>query len=119
MESISDADHVTYLSVPAQKFKRIIATDEGYLIDLRTKPELTEGIINGSLHYDFFEPDFEFQVAKLDKTKPVFLYCTSGTRSKHAVRTFRRLGFKQVVKLNGGIGAWEAQGLPVTAVNKD
>jgi rhodanese-related sulfurtransferase len=36
------------------------------------------------------------QVAKLDKSKPVFVYCLSGGRSKAAASKMQALGFQNL-----------------------
>jgi S1-C subfamily serine protease/rhodanese-related sulfurtransferase len=53
----------------------------------------------------------------LDKTRPVVAYCTTpdeGTSAK-ASRELRKLGFRDVKILKGGLGAWTNAGLPIEA----
>jgi adenylyltransferase/sulfurtransferase len=46
---------------------------------------------------------------ELDPTAEIVLQCHSGVRSAHATLYLRRLGFKNVHNLRGGIDAWSLQ----------
>ncbi len=59
---------------------------------------------------NFFEKDFNAQLEKLDKTKPVYVYCKAGGRSGKATKQMKKMGFTTVYNLIGGIGAWDAAG---------
>lgn len=43
---------------------------------------------------------------ELDPTRPIYLYCRSGTRSQQAVHLLRQRGFKSVKSVKGGLLAW-------------
>jgi rhodanese-related sulfurtransferase len=47
------------------------------------------------------------------KAKPLIIVCDAGNRSGKAAAVLRRLGFKEVFSLSGGIGAWRQAGLPL------
>jgi rhodanese-related sulfurtransferase len=44
-----------------------------------------------------------------DKKTPVLLYCGSGARSALAAVAMQRLGYNNVMSLNGGFKAWSEQ----------
>ena len=54
------------------------------------------------------------RVAELDKfkSKAVIVVCQSGVRSAKATGQLKGAGFNEVYSLNGGLAAWQAQGLP-------
>jgi len=84
------------------------------LIDVRTPSEYTEGHITKSTLIDWKDQEqFQLAVKKLDKNKPVYLYCRSGRRSTDAGNYLIKQGFKQVFNLEGGIQAWQASGKTV------
>ncbi|MFT6211569.1 MAG: rhodanese-related sulfurtransferase [Bacteroidia bacterium] len=88
--------------------------DGAQLLDVRTPDEWSEGIIEGATMANIHEDDFDANLAKLDKEKPVAVYCRSGGRSGKAMAKMNQLGFKEVYSLKGGIGAWrEADNLTV------
>lgn len=87
-----------------------LRADTVQLIDVRTPDEWSRGHIEGALHIDWFSDDFKAQVEKLDKNAPVRLYCAAGGRSEEAREMLRGMGFRDVLDLDGGIGAWKKSG---------
>ena len=51
---------------------------------------------------NFNDADFKQQVEKLNKNKPVFVYCAAGGRSGKAAPLLQAAGFKYVYNLIGG-----------------
>lgn len=100
------------------KIKVIGATAQ--LIDVRTPSEFASGHIKRAANINFTDDDFE-DVAKkrLDKTKPILLYCFSGKRSADAAAFLRTLGFKEVYDLNGGFAQWTASSKPYVSSSTD
>jgi thioredoxin 1 len=85
---------------------------EAPVIDVRTPAEFSEGHLTSAVNYDWNGDAFHDQVAGLDKSKPVFVYCKSGKRSGEAAAAIRTEGFLTVYELEGGITAWRSAGLP-------
>lgn len=83
------------------------------LIDVRTPEEVSYGKIAGARHIDFYDPQFVSEINKLDKEKPVVVYCAVGGRSAQAATSLEKLGFEQVHDLSGGIRGWKKEGYPV------
>lgn len=79
------------------------------LVDVRTSEEFEAGHINGAVNYDWYG-NFDAQLAKLDKSQDVFVYCLSGGRSAEAAVDMRSKGFT-VIELKGGMMQWRAAGL--------
>ncbi|MCF6361201.1 MAG: rhodanese-like domain-containing protein [Cyclobacteriaceae bacterium] len=102
-------------NVNTNEFKELIASKkDGILLDVRTAGELTsEGSIEGNINIDVRSVDFKEQLSKLDKDKPVMVYCHSGGRSGRALEVMKEMGFKEVYNLSGGISAWINDGKPV------
>lgn len=97
------------VDVTVNQFKDLIAT-EGTLLDVRTPEEWAEGIIPNAEKINYNGDDFSNQVEKLDKTKPIFIYCRSGGRSTSAAKVLKEKGFTKVYNLDGGITAWGSAG---------
>jgi len=75
--------------------------------DVRTPSEFNSGHIKKAINVDFFNPsNFNNYFEKLDKEKPVYIYCRSGARSKKAARKLLHMGFAQVYDLKGGYNSW-------------
>ena len=80
------------------------------LIDVRTTAEYKAGHIDDAIHIDVLNMEtFVEEVEKLDKTKPVYLYCKMGGRSKQASEKLEELGFKTIYDFSGGYTAWQNQ----------
>lgn len=88
-------------------FEKALQSDQDYqLIDVRTPSEFDRGYIEGATLIDFMQPNFQSEMAKLDKSKPVLLYCAVGGRSGKAAKMLSDMGFEDVYDLRGGIRAW-------------
>lgn len=82
-------------------------------LDVRTPEEFNSGHIAKAKMLDYRNSNFAEQAAKLDKSKPVFVYCASGIRSNAAAKVLSELGFIKVYDLQGGLRAWLAENKPV------
>jgi thioredoxin len=104
--------------LPADFVERIKQLPGAPLVDVRTPDEFAKGHLQNALNYDWNGTAFDTQIAALDKSKPVFVYCLSGGRSGSAAAKMRSQGFTSVYELDGGIIKWRAAGLPETNGNK-
>lgn len=95
-----------FSSVDAAAFAREIANERVQLIDVRTPEEFAEGHIAGAVNMNVHSEAFAQQIATLDSTRPVALYCRSGRRSKRAAEQVTAAGY-QVIELDGGILSWK------------
>lgn len=86
--------------------------DGAQVVDVRTPAEWNEGIMEGANMFNIYEPSFETNLAKLDKEKPVAVYCKVGGRSGQAMAKMKELGFKEVYNLKGGMDAWKSAKKP-------
>ena len=94
-----------------QFYQKLENTQNVQLIDVRTQEEYSSSKIGNALNLNYYDSDFEAQLKKLDKDKPLLVYCKSGGRSSGAVAKLLDLGFKEVYELQGGIMAWERANL--------
>lgn len=92
-------------------------TSDEILLDVRTPGEYAGGYIAGAKNIDWNGSDFEQQASKLDKSKPVYVYCLGGGRSKAAASKLRKMGFKEVYDLQGGMMNWKRSGMAVATGN--
>lgn len=81
------------------------------LLDVRTTEEYEVGHLRDSQNICVTDSDFKEKVAKLDKNKPVYVYCKKGGRSAKAAKILTEMGFKEIYDLDGGITAWDEAGL--------
>lgn len=101
-------------TVSAEQFAQLMDGLDAYqLVDVRTVAEFEDGRIQGAALYDINNEQFENQISKLDRNRPVLLYCRTGKRSYRAAEILQEKGFRQIINLEGGITAWEAKGYDV------
>lgn len=101
-----------YENITAQVFaEKLKVTPNAQLIDVRSPEEYASQHIDNAKNININGSDFVAQVEKLDKTKPVFVYCMVGGRSKKASNQLAEMGFTKVYDLQGGIMKWNAAGL--------
>jgi len=101
-----------YESIAPDVFaKKIKATQNPQLLDVRTPDEFSAQHIDNAVNVNWNSNDFSTKANAYDKEKPVFVYCLSGGRSKQAASKLNEMGFKNVYELNGGILKWNAAGL--------
>lgn len=98
-------------------FKKLSTTKNKQILDVRTPGEFNSEHLANAVNIDYQSSTFETELEKLDKSKPVFLYCLSGGRSGEALNIMARKGFKEVYNLQGGIMAWKAQNYPLNNSN--
>jgi molybdopterin/thiamine biosynthesis adenylyltransferase/rhodanese-related sulfurtransferase len=92
-----------------------IESSDVVLIDTREPHEYQEAHLeNGKLVPPGVLAD-EIEAAAPDKSARTILYCRSGNRSGIAAAQMQALGYSNVASVEGGIIAWQEQGLPVVA----
>lgn len=99
--------------VPPTEFAEQMADDKGQIIDVRTPKEFNAGHIEGAVNLHVYDQDFEQRIDKLQKDKPVYVYCKAGGRSAEAVETLKAKGFRNIIELEGGMDSWNEAGMPV------
>src|SRR5262245_27765764 len=91
---------------------RQAAGDAFILVDVREESEFTAGHIPGAVHIGkgVIERDIEAKIP--DSATPVVLYCGGGFRSALAADAIQKMGYTNVISMDGGWRAWTQQGLP-------
>ncbi len=80
------------------------------LVDVRSAKEYSDGYIDDAVNIDITDMEnFKQEVNKLDKSKPIYIYCHSGGRSNRASKILETAGFKEIYDFSGGWNAWSKQ----------
>lgn len=87
---------------PQEFIAKVKTTKDAQLLDVRTPQEWEAGKIATSNCINFNDAAFKQQIEKLDKNKPVFVYCAAGGRSSKAAPILQQAGFKYIYNLTGG-----------------
>ncbi len=104
----------TRKNINVNEAKALIDKGGVTVLDVRTQGEYGGGHLKNAKLADVTAPGFEQAIAKLDKNKPVVVYCAVGGRSSRAADIMVQKGFKNVYNVSGGYNAWSAAGLPTT-----
>lgn len=89
---------------------KLKATENAFVLDVRTEEEVSTGVIEGAANI-VYDANFADKVVSLEQ-KPIFVYCAAGGRSAKAATILRDKGYT-VFELQGGMNAWKDAGLPV------
>ena len=86
--------------------------DQFVLVDVREESEYTRGHIPGAVHLGkgVIERDIEERYS--DPATPFVLYCGGGFRSALAADNIQKMGYTNVISMDGGWRAWTEAGLP-------
>jgi len=71
------------------------------VIDVRSRDELEDGVIKGSVNIPADE--FEKRLAELPKDKKIVIYCNTGTRAEMVYHTLKGKGVANVFFLNANV----------------
>ena len=87
--------------------------DKFTLIDVREESEYAKDHLPGAIHLGkgIIERDIEERVPQLDA--PVVLYCGGGYRSALAADNLQKMGYTNVLSMDGGIRGWREKNFPL------
>jgi rhodanese-related sulfurtransferase len=93
---------------------KIDGGDKFVLVDVREESEFAKDHLPGAIHLGkgIIERDIEVRVP--DTNAEIVLYCGGGFRSALAADNLQKMGYKNVISMDGGIRDWREKGYPLT-----
>src|SRR5262252_3497873 len=93
--------------------RRQQAGDKFHLVDVREDNEWDKGRAAGSIHLGkgIIERDIERTIP--DHNAEIILYCGGGYRSALAADALQKMGYTNVISMDGGYRGWVEAGHPV------
>ena len=84
------------------------------LVDVREESEFAKDHLPNAIHLGkgVIERDIEERVP--DTSAPLILYCGGGFRSALAADNLQKMGYTNVISMDGGIRDWREKGFPLT-----
>jgi len=84
------------------------------LVDVREESEFAKDHLPNAIHLGkgIIERDIEERVP--DTAAPLILYCGGGFRSALAADNLQKMGYTNVISMDGGIRVWREKGFPLT-----
>lgn len=93
--------------------KRLDKGDKFVLVDVREESEFAKDHLPGAIHLGkgVIERDIEARVPQLDSE--LILYCGGGFRSALAADNLQKMGYTNVISMDGGIRDWREKKYPL------
>lgn len=84
------------------------------LVDVREESEFAKDHLPGAVHLGkgILERDAELRFP--DPRQELILYCGGGFRSALAAEALQKMGYTNVLSMDGGIREWRGKGYPLT-----
>jgi rhodanese-related sulfurtransferase len=82
-------------------------------LDVREDKEFKSGHIPGAMHLSRGMVEFQIDKKIPDKNIKIFIYCKTGGRASLAAANLIKMGYKNIVNIEGGWDAWMKAGYPV------
>ena len=94
--------------------QRLDRGEKLFLIDVREESEFAKDHLPGATHLGkgIIERDIEERVPNL--ATELILYCGGGYRSALAADNLQKMGYRNILSMNGGIRGWRDKGYPLT-----
>ena len=84
------------------------------LVDVREDTEWGMAHLPGAVHLGKGVIERDIERAIPDHDTEIVLYCGGGYRSALAGDALQKMGYTNVISMDGGIGDWHARGFPLT-----
>ncbi len=104
-------DLATLHEITVQELQQGLAKNGTQVLDVRREAEFMAGHIEEAAWWPLDR--FRISPPEVDLNVPLAVHCQSGYRSMIACSLLQRAGFKNVVNVSGGFGAWQEAKLPV------
>lgn len=113
LQIVNDAKSRIRQNRPEDVRRKQDAGDQFYLVDVREDNEWEKGRAKGAIHLGkgIIERDIETTIP--DHEAEIVLYCGGGYRSALAADALQKMGYKNVISMDGGWKRWVELGYPV------
>ena len=94
--------------------QKLDRSEKFMLVDVREESEFAKDHLPGAIHLGkgVIERDIEARVPDLDTV--LVLYCGGGFRSALAADNLQKMGYTNVISVNGGVRGWREKNYPMT-----
>lgn len=100
--------------IDIEEYKRLRdAGEAGQLVDVREQHEWQAAHAAGAIHLSKGTIERDIEKTIPDKNARLVLYCGGGFRSALATDSLQKMGYSNVLSLDGGWRALEISGLPL------
>jgi rhodanese-related sulfurtransferase len=99
--------------------RRLDGREKLTLIDVREDNEWARGHLPGAVHLGKGIIERDIEETFPDKEAPLVLYCGGGFRSALVADNLQKMGYANVISMDGGWRGWTEAGYPVEKPGED
>ena len=92
--------------------KKLDAGEKMFLVDVREESEWARGHLPNAIHLGKGIIERDIETAIPEKSATIVLYCGGGFRSALAADNLQRMGYSNVISMDGGWREWTQAGFP-------
>lgn len=113
LQAVNDAKGRVRENTPEDVKRKQDAAESFYFVDVREDNEWQKGHAAGAIHLGkgIIERDIEKTIP--DHDAEIILYCGGGFRSALAGDALQKMGYKNVISMDGGWTRWRKLGYPI------
>jgi rhodanese-related sulfurtransferase len=93
--------------------RRLDSREKLTLVDVREDNEWARGHLPGAVHLGKGIIERDIEEALPDKDAPLVLYCGGGFRSALVADNLQKMGYTNVISMDGGWRGWTTAGYPI------
>jgi len=112
LDIVNDAKKRVRETTPEDVRRRQETGERFHLIDVREDNEWERGRALGALHMGKGVIERDIERAIPNRNEEIILYCGGGYRSALAADTLAKMGYRNVVSMDGGWKRWKELGYP-------
>jgi rhodanese-related sulfurtransferase len=114
LKIVNDAKSRVKETTVDQVKQQLDSGDKILLVDVREESEFAKDHLPGAIHLGkgVIERDVETRVP--DPNTPMVLYCGGGFRSAMAADNLQKMGYTNVLSMDGGVREWREKNYPMT-----
>ena len=113
LKLVSDAKAAIRQCTVADVKARLDRGETFELVDVREDEEYARDHAAGARHLGRGILERDIETAVPDKDTEIVLYCGGGYRSALAAESLQKMGYRNVISMDGGIRAWREAGYPM------
>jgi len=113
LKSVNDAKSRVSENIPEDVQRKQEAGESFYFVDAREDNEWQKGHAAGAIHLGKGIIERDIEKAIPDHDAEIILYCGGGFRSALAGDALQKMGYKNVISMDGGWKRWRELGYPI------
>lgn len=99
--------------VTPEEMQELSEINDVQLVDFNSPKNNKEALIESSQNIDCSSPNFDQEIIKLDKSKPVIVYCKSDNASIKCIEKMKDAGFVKISDIDNSFAKWEFKGFEI------